>query len=334
MALIRTFELVESKLLPPSPRPGIVRRTALVDRLLAADAVPIILVVAPAGYGKTTLLAQWAERKAPRVGWVSVDQAYNDPAVLLAYIATAVDRVEPIDPGILQTVAAPAFSAAATLVPQITAAVAAMTQPVALVLDHVELLANVQSLDAVAELAVQLPSGSQLALGSRARPPLPEGLLRAQGRMAEVGVKELAMDRLEARALLEGTGVRLAEAEVAELVGRTEGWARGAVPRGDDPQIGRPPQRRLGPVRRQRPPGRQLPARAATCPAATADGVVPEAHGGARPIERAAVRRGPGDHRVGRRAGVAGGFQPAGRPAGPPPRVVPLPPAVPRAARC
>ena len=55
-------------------------------------------VVAPPGYGKTTLLAQWAERKAPRVGWVSADDHDNDPAVLLTYIAVALDRIEPIDP--------------------------------------------------------------------------------------------------------------------------------------------------------------------------------------------------------------------------------------------
>jgi LuxR family maltose regulon positive regulatory protein len=118
MVSVRSFELVESKLLPPSPRPGVVPRTALVERLLAADAVPIISVVAPAGYGKTTLLAQWAERKAPRVGWISVDQADNDPVALLTYIATAVDRVEPIDPGILRALAAPVVSVAATLVPR------------------------------------------------------------------------------------------------------------------------------------------------------------------------------------------------------------------------
>ena len=58
-----SFELEKSKLHPPSARPGIVPRTVLVERLLASDAAPIICVVAPAGYGKTTALAQWAERK-------------------------------------------------------------------------------------------------------------------------------------------------------------------------------------------------------------------------------------------------------------------------------
>jgi LuxR family transcriptional regulator, maltose regulon positive regulatory protein len=226
MAWTGSFELVESKLRPPSPRPGIVPRAALVDRL-ASHPAPVISVVAPAGYGKTILLAQWAERKGRRAGWVSVDRRDNDPAVLLSYIAAALDRVEPLGPQVLQTLAAPGVSVSASVLPRFAAALSAMTQPVALVLDHVEVLANVQSLDAVAEIALQLPAGSQLALGSRATPRLPVGLLRAQGRVVEVGVDELAMDPQEARALLEGTGVRLVEADLAELLGRTEGWPVG-----------------------------------------------------------------------------------------------------------
>jgi LuxR family transcriptional regulator, maltose regulon positive regulatory protein len=218
---------VESKLHPPLARPGIVPRTVLLDRLLASHAAPVISVVAPAGYGKTTLLAQWAQRKGPRVGWLSVDQRDNDPAVLLTYLAVALDRIEPIDPSVFRTLAAPSAWAAATVVPRIAAALSVMTGPVALVLDHVELLGNVQCMDAVAELALQLPAGSQLALVSRSRPPLPVGLLRAQGRMVEIGVEDLAMDRLEARGVLEGAGVRVGEVEVGELVRRTEGWPVG-----------------------------------------------------------------------------------------------------------
>src|SRR5215211_5680531 len=203
------FAILESKVHPPPARRGIVARTALVDRLLASDTEPVVCLVAPAGYGKTTLLAQWAQQKGPRVGWVSVDQHDNDPAVLLTYIAVALDRVETIPPEVFPGLAGPNVSAPATLVPQLAAAVAAMTQPVALVLDHVELLNNQQSLDAVAELAAQLPIGSQLLVASRARPPLPVGLLRTQGQVVEIGVRELAMDQQEAAALLEGAGVQL-----------------------------------------------------------------------------------------------------------------------------
>ena len=72
------------------------------ERLLASDGVPVVCLVAPAGYGKTTLLAQWAQHTARRVGWVSVDQRDNDPAVLLTYLAVALDRVEPIDPRVVR----------------------------------------------------------------------------------------------------------------------------------------------------------------------------------------------------------------------------------------
>jgi LuxR family transcriptional regulator, maltose regulon positive regulatory protein len=221
-----SFELVESKLHPPPGRPGIVDRVGLVDRLLASHAVPVVCVVAPAGYGKTTLLAQWAQRTAHRVSWVSVDHRDNDPAVLLTYLAVALDRVEPIAPRIVRGLAGPGASIVG-VVPRLAAAVAAVTGPVALVLDHLELLENQVCLDVVAELAAQLPAGAQLLLASRARPPLPVAVLRAQGRVVEFGVEELAMDYQEARALLQGAGVGLNHAAVNDLLRRTEGWPVG-----------------------------------------------------------------------------------------------------------
>jgi LuxR family maltose regulon positive regulatory protein len=157
------LELVESKLHPPPARPGMVARTGLVDRLLASDAVPVVGVVAPVGYGKTTLLAQWAQRTAHRVGWVSVDERDNDPAVLLTYLAVALDRVEPIDPRVIRGLAGLGASIMGA-VPRLAAAMAAMTGPVALVLDHLEVLENQACLDVVAELAAQLPPGAQLLL--------------------------------------------------------------------------------------------------------------------------------------------------------------------------
>ena len=220
------LELVESKLHPPPARPGIVARTGPVDRLLASDVGPVVCVVAPAGYGKTTLLAQWAQRTAHRVGWVSVDRRDNDPAVLLTYVAVALDRVEPIDPTIVRGLAGPGASIVGA-VDRLAAAMVAMTGPVALVLDHLELLENQECLDAVAELAARLPADAQLLVASRARPPLPVAVLRAQGRVVELGVEDLAMDHQEARALLEGAGVGLDDAEVEELVLRTEGWPVG-----------------------------------------------------------------------------------------------------------
>src|SRR5215213_10006886 len=128
-----SLELVESKLHPPPARPGIVARTRLVDRLLASDAVPVVCVVAPVGYGKTTLLAQWAQRITQPVGWVTLDQRDNDHAVLLTYLGAALDRVEPIDPRVVRGLAGPGASLLGA-VPRLAAAIAAMTQPLAM--DH------------------------------------------------------------------------------------------------------------------------------------------------------------------------------------------------------
>jgi hypothetical protein len=102
-----SFELIESKLHPPWLRPGMVARTALVDRLLTASGGAVACVVAPPGYGKTTLLAQWAQRKGGRVGWVTVDPHDNDPAVLLTYLAAALDRVASIEPETFKILASP-----------------------------------------------------------------------------------------------------------------------------------------------------------------------------------------------------------------------------------
>jgi LuxR family maltose regulon positive regulatory protein len=203
-------------------------RSLLVDRLAAENTPPVVSVVAPPGYGKTTLLAQWAEREQARVGWVSADDRDNDPAVLLAAIAVAVDRVEPIEPIDPTVFRALTSTAAAVTVPaRLASAIAAMHQPVTLVVDHLEAVTNRACLDAITQLALGLPAGSQLAIGSRDTPPLPAARLRAQGGLLEIGVDDLAMDEHEAASLLAGAGIEPVEEHVRELVVRTEGWPVG-----------------------------------------------------------------------------------------------------------
>ena len=102
-----------------------------------------------------------------------------------------------------------------------------MDPPVLLVLDHVESLHDPQCLDAVAELAVRLPAGSQLAVATRNTPPLPMGRLRAAREVVEVGVDDLALDASEARLLLEAVGVHLGKADARQLLKQTEGWPAG-----------------------------------------------------------------------------------------------------------
>ena len=218
------FELPESKFHPPAARPGIVARTALVDRLAAAQA-PVITVVAPPGYGKTTLLAQWAERAGPRVAWVCCDDGDNDPVVLLSALAVALDRIEPVDPAIFWALAS--SGAGITVVPRFVSAIAAMERPVTVLLDHAEAVTNKQCLLAIAELVLHLPPGWRFALASRADVPLPAARLRAQGGIVEIGAEDLAMGPLEAAPLLKGAGADLDEASIRDLLQRTEGWPAG-----------------------------------------------------------------------------------------------------------
>src|SRR5271167_1725535 len=104
------FDLVASKLRRPRTRPGSVRRSSLIERLARGDSRPIVSVVAPAGYGKTTLLSQWAEHNGQAFAWVSVDEADNDPKVMLSYVAEALDAVEPVGGRVFDALASPASS--------------------------------------------------------------------------------------------------------------------------------------------------------------------------------------------------------------------------------
>ena len=135
-----------------------VPRTALLERLLATP-TRLICVAAPSGYGKTTLLAQWAERRAGRVAWVSLDRRDNDPVVLLRHLATALDWVQPIGPAAFRTLASPGAAVPASLIPRFVAGLSSMTWPVAVVLDNLELLVNQACVDALIEVALRLPPG-------------------------------------------------------------------------------------------------------------------------------------------------------------------------------
>src|SRR5437763_7919966 len=129
------FALPESKFHPPVTRPGIVVRTALVERL-AATRVPVITVVAPPGYGKTTLMAQWAQRPGSRVAWLSCDGADNDPVVLLSALAIALGRIGPVDPAIFSALAS--LGAGVSMVPRFVSAVASVQRPATVLLDQAE----------------------------------------------------------------------------------------------------------------------------------------------------------------------------------------------------
>src|SRR5215475_9129799 len=218
------FSLPEAKFRPPGARPGIVFRAALVGRL-AATRAPVITVTGPPGYGKTTLMAQWADRIGPRAAWLSCDDGDNDPVVLLTALAVALDRIEPVDPAIFPALAS--SGAPISMVPRFVSAVASVQPPVTVLLDHAEAVTNKQCLNTIAEFALRLPPGWRLALASRTAVPLPAARLRTLGGIFEVTADDLVMGLPEARSLLEGAGIDADEASVRDLLRRTEGWPAG-----------------------------------------------------------------------------------------------------------
>src|ERR1700760_2153317 len=206
LASAPSFDLIKGKLLHPWVRPGTVRRSLLIDRLAGEDSRRIASVVAPAGYGKTTLLAQWAERDGRSFEWVSVDEKDNDPKVLLTYVAEALDAIEPVGQRVFDALASPASSVPGSVVPRLCSAFASMISPVVLILDDVHLLRNSECRAALSVLADHVPPGSRLAFVGRAQPPLRVARLRAEGKILEIGPDDLSLTRDEASSLLRAAG--------------------------------------------------------------------------------------------------------------------------------
>jgi LuxR family transcriptional regulator, maltose regulon positive regulatory protein len=220
------FDLVEAKLAVPSTRPGTVAKTDVIQALCASRS-PLVTVIAPAGYGKTTFLARWAEADPRPFAWVALDSRDDDPVVLLRYIAGAMHRLEPLPPEVFDALSGPGGAGWTKRVVQLANALAAREQPFVLAFDDLHSIANSSCLDVLGELLESVPAGSQIAVASREEPALPLGRLRAHGRLHELGSADLRLDEREAELLLRAAGTVLGEDEVNELTERTEGWAAG-----------------------------------------------------------------------------------------------------------
>jgi LuxR family transcriptional regulator, maltose regulon positive regulatory protein len=143
------------------------------------------------------------------------------------YVAEALNAVEPVGRRVFDALASPASSVPGSVVPRLGAAFAAMTSPVVLVLDDVHLLYNSECRATLSVLADHVPGGSRLAFAGRSEPPMRVARLRAEGKILEVGLGDLALTRGEASALLRNADVAVSADEVAELHQRTEGWPAG-----------------------------------------------------------------------------------------------------------
>jgi LuxR family transcriptional regulator, maltose regulon positive regulatory protein len=226
--------LLATKLHVPRPRPDMVPRPRLAERLDEGLARGLILVCAPAGYGKTVLLADWARRGQLPVAWLSLDVGDNDPARFWRHGVAALGQGRPgLAERLGPLLGLPAPSSYEGLVTALINELAAEpgAHPVLLVLDDYRLIDSEAVHESLGFLLEHRPPGLHLVLASRSDPPLALARLRGRGQLTELRAAELRFTADEAAALLrQGTavsGVALPEATVAALAARTEGWAAG-----------------------------------------------------------------------------------------------------------
>jgi LuxR family transcriptional regulator, maltose regulon positive regulatory protein len=222
--------LIETKLHAPPVRSDWVERPALA-RDLDSRGIKLVLVDAPAGYGKTTLLAQWSSdaRASRPFAWISLDPGDDDPVRLWRHVVSALHRACPaLDVGeilqLLHRQMPDIYAALAILINEL----AALAAPVVIILDDYHVIKEPRCHEQLEFLLLRLPSTAKIVLSTRADPPLPLARLRAAGELAEVRVKELHFTPQQAEALIQRVAsVRLGQQNLSELVERTEGWPAG-----------------------------------------------------------------------------------------------------------
>jgi LuxR family maltose regulon positive regulatory protein len=221
--------LLTTKLYIPPVRPELVPRPRLVERLNAGLDGKLTLISAPAGFGKTTLLSEWAAGCGRPVAWVSLDEGDNDPARFLAYFVGALQTIEAsIGEGVLSAFQTPQPPPMETVLTLLINEVAATPDPFALVLDDYHVIEAEAIHEALTFLLDHLPWQMHLVIATRADPPLPMARLRGRGQVTELRQTDLRFTLDEAAEFLNRVmGLELSTDDVAALASRTEGWIAG-----------------------------------------------------------------------------------------------------------
>jgi LuxR family maltose regulon positive regulatory protein len=221
--------LVEIKLMPPRPRAQLVARPRLLKALDDLAGTELTLVSAPTGGGKSVLVGSWCDaRPDMAVAWVSLDAADNDAVRLWTYVATSVDRVRPgLGRRALGRLQSPGAGLNAGL-DELLNGISAAGEPLAIVLDDLNLLRDETALRSFEYAVDRLPPGARMIAATRADPPIRLARLRARKALGEIRARDLAFTLEEARELLVvQERIALEDEDVARLVERSEGWPAG-----------------------------------------------------------------------------------------------------------
>lgn len=222
--------LLATKLFIPQPRANIINRARLLDQINSGLDRAIVLISAPAGFGKTTLLSTWVHKNTIPTAWLSLDQNDNDPVRYLAYIITALQSVVPhLGQDVLEQLHSnqPDYSEA-SLIAIINEISAAKVDNFALVLDDYHLI-TISAIHEITNFILEyLPPGMHLIIATRADPDLPLPRLRGRGELVEIRQSDLRFTASEASEFInQMLGLKITPEDIAALTTRTEGWIAG-----------------------------------------------------------------------------------------------------------
>ena len=225
--------LLATKLFVPAARHGLVPRPRLMDLLPAVLCPGLVLVSAPAGFGKTTLLAEWTRQNEPTVptAWISLDEGDNDPVRFWDYFIAALRTLRPTAGETASAMLhSPQPYSTESVLTALINDITAVAEDFAIVLDDYHFVKSGPIHAGITFLLDHLPPKMHLIIATRADPPLPLARFRGRGTMLEIGADDLRFTLEEATALLtELQKAELAAADVGALNARTEGWAVGLM---------------------------------------------------------------------------------------------------------
>ena len=227
----RATQLLETKLYAPRSRSGLVSRPRLIDTLRHGAAQKLTVVVAPAGFGKTTLLAAWIAGRTDTeaaAGWVSLDPSENEPTIFWTYFITALQRIHPgLGTQAISQLQSPQPPIVESVLTALINEIDALDRDLTLILDDYHLIDAVPIHDAMTFLLDRLPRRMHLVIASRAEPPIALSRLRARGELTELRAADLRFTLDEASAFLRGMSLDVSVSDTAKLERRTEGWIAG-----------------------------------------------------------------------------------------------------------